>query len=329
MRRSRSYRRTASRSRRVRNRVIILDKSAFECISSEEAIWLGVLYFPAMVPTFVFEILADLAKPNAKAAPSRFVEKLARKLGGSGPPINKNYRELCAGELMGLGKIPMTGQVIADGMEYGRDSNGETCAILGVQPLNEAIMRWADGYFSAADCDLALRWRSATSKLNLLDFLAELRRQKINLPRPRSDDELAATVDGVLANVESHGPWLSYFLDQLQLTEPHRRAVMRRWNGLERGDLREFAPYTFFCLRALLFVLILWVHKMTKLEASNMIDVQYLYYLPFTQVFSSRDGLHRRVAPHLLRGDQQFLWGDDLKSQLGEYGKRRRREERG
>ena len=309
----------------MRSRVIFLDKSAFECISAKEAVWLGVLYFPAMVPTFVFEILADLTKVSRDAAPSLAVQRLARKLGGSGPPISKNYRELCLGELLGLGTIPMTGQVIADGMFYGTHENGESYALLDIQPMNAAILRWAQGHFSADDCNLALGWRSATVGFSLFDFLAELRHRRITLPRPRSDEELVATVDGVLADVDTPGSWLSYFLDQLGVSGLNRQRVLARWNGADSRGLRDFAPYTFFCLRALLFVLVLWVHKLTKLNSSNMIDVQYLYYLPFAEVFSSRDSLHRRVAPLLLRDDQEFIWGDDLKKQLAEYARSKRK----
>ena len=51
---------------------------------------------------------------------------------------------------------------------------------------------------------------------------------------------------------------------------------------------------------------------------SNWVDMAYLFYLPFCVVFVSSDKLHRKCAPLLLRGDQEFVWGPDLKEGLRE-----------
>jgi hypothetical protein len=49
---------------------------------------------------------------------------------------------------------------------------------------------------------------------------------------------------------------------------------------------------------------------------SNMIDVAYLYYLPFCMAFVSGDNLHGRLAPLFLRPDQRFVMASDLKAGL-------------
>jgi hypothetical protein len=51
-------------------------------------------------------------------------------------------------------------------------------------------------------------------------------------------------------------------------------------------------------------------------RSSNRVDIAYLFYLPFSQVFVSADNLHRRSAAHFLRADQSFVWGPDLKAHL-------------
>ena len=53
---------------------------------------------------------------------------------------------------------------------------------------------------------------------------------------------------------------------------------------------------------------------------SNRIDIVYLFYLPFSQVFVSTDNLHRRAAAFFLRTDQSFIWGPDLKAHLKKAG---------
>ena len=51
---------------------------------------------------------------------------------------------------------------------------------------------------------------------------------------------------------------------------------------------------------------------------NNIIDVSYLYYLPFCFVFVSGDKLHARLVPHLKRPDQEFVWAPELRSALQE-----------
>ena len=98
--------------------------------------------------------------------------------------------------------------------------------------------------------------------------------------------------------------------------------IRRRWADTPSPDLATFAPYAWFCLRALLAVLTLWVHALTKREPNNLLDVQYLYYLPFCHVFASGDSLHRRLAPLFMQPGQRFLWADDLRAELAERGRR-------
>jgi hypothetical protein len=49
---------------------------------------------------------------------------------------------------------------------------------------------------------------------------------------------------------------------------------------------------------------------------SNRTDIAYLYYLPFAMAFVSNDKLHKRVVPLLLREDQLFIDGEELKRDL-------------
>src|SRR5207249_555692 len=118
------------------------------------------------------------------------------------------------------------------------------------------------------------------------DFQSHVGRERLRVPRPRSDcSDLLAIVDDLIGDVARQTSWLSYLLKQLGLSEEIAITVHRRWRGRSTGDVRSFAPYARFCLRAHLAVSILWAHKMTKLESNNYVDVQYLYYLPFCQYF--------------------------------------------
>jgi hypothetical protein len=45
-------------------------------------------------------------------------------------------------------------------------------------------------------------------------------------------------------------------------------------------------------------------------------DLEYCYYLPHCEIFSSNDRKHKRLMRFLLREDQSFVKGDDLKDDL-------------
>lgn len=49
---------------------------------------------------------------------------------------------------------------------------------------------------------------------------------------------------------------------------------------------------------------------------TNMIDMQYLFYLPFCMVFTSADNLHHELAPLFLKKNQLYVKSDDMQSAL-------------
>ena len=93
--------------------------------------------------------------------------------------------------------------------------------------------------------------------------------------------------------------------------------ILRRWNEAGCPSLREFAPYTAYALTVELFFQMALAGDLISTERpSNRMDIAYLFYLPFCQVFISGDRLHRRCAPLFMRPDQEFVWAHDLKADL-------------
>jgi hypothetical protein len=97
----------------------------------------------------------------------------------------------------------------------------------------------------------------------------------------------------------------------------HWANVMERWNAAGSPTFAEFAPYAAYCMEVELFFQIAVAKRLiSPHRVSNRTDIAYLYYLPFAALFVSRDARHRDVTPLFMRGDQQFVWGDDLKADL-------------
>ena len=55
---------------------------------------------------------------------------------------------------------------------------------------------------------------------------------------------------------------------------------------------------------------------MLSTRASNVIDLQYLYYLPFCRVFTSGDKFHKDVAPLFMQPNQVFVDPVKLRADL-------------
>jgi hypothetical protein len=95
-------------------------------------------------------------------------------------------------------------------------------------------------------------------------------------------------------------------------------AMVARHRDAGLPALSQLAPYAAFLLAVdAFFHISLAAGLIGAAKPSNRIDIGYLYYLPFCMMFVSSDTLHRRCAPLFLRDDQRFVWGVDLKADLG------------
>jgi hypothetical protein len=295
---------------------LFLDKSTFQSLSPEVAPFLQFSFVHGLTPTLVYEILADLTKAPSRGTPSQFVQALAAKFGGGGGAVNVSYQELILGELLGYGRVPMTGQIIPQGASF-HDVSGESAMFVDLTAFNDAVIRWSHGVFRAEDADLALAWRHVTRNFSLLEFSSIAAREHLSVHRPKPDlSDLLSIVDGIIGPPPRQLSWISFLLSQIGVPTAAATAAIRRWRVSNPQLLSAHAPYTHFCLRSFIAVSTLWVHKLTKLEPNNYIDVQYLYYLPFFQNFASEDKLHRQVAPLLMRADQRLLRLEDLRQRV-------------
>ncbi len=93
--------------------------------------------------------------------------------------------------------------------------------------------------------------------------------------------------------------------------------LAEQWKHDGFPTLAEYAPFAAHVLTVeLFFQNALGANLIGTADVANRTDVAYLWYLPLCMIFVSSDNLHRRTAPHFLRPDQTFVWGNDLKADL-------------
>lgn len=299
---------------------ILLDKSTLQSLG-KDAIHELTRYFRVTIPpTLLCEILADLEKTERKqGSPSEEVLVLARKVSSLArvAKVNLDFRSICVNELLGHpAGVPMDGCPIPGGVRDVRTSDGRRGVYLPPQPEMDAVLRWGSGRFSESERTLAAQWRAQVNSFDPDSFRRSL------APLAKTADSLAEVnrdVERVLNDDEGRELFLRMLIRH-SCPEPARDAVaewtFRRWKERSHAELAEFAPYCRHCLKAMLLFHSAYVNQLVKTTRSSWIDVEYLYYLPFAEVFSSGDQLHETLAPFLLRKDQSFQPRDDLVADL-------------
>jgi len=294
---------------------ILLDKSALQSLSQREIYKLAKHYNFVSCPVLLIEILGDLKKGQTSDGFSTSeVQQLAQKLLSGGYPC-ADYHQLVRASLLGY-PVPMTGQVpMAGGRPVKR--GGERGIVFDVSPENRAILRWRKGEFSEAEKELAGHWREATRALDLEAFQRQYKRI-LKIHKFKNLDNLHRFVSFITSpkDVEEKERVMTALLDEFGTPQQARGVINRRWRVAGYPGMEVFAPYAHYCFKVNLMFQYGVITGLITTRATNRVDIQYFYYAPFCLVFCSRDHLHRDLSAVLLRDDQSFVHGDELKAEL-------------
>lgn len=291
--------------------ITIFDKSALQSLSVDDAVLFGQFYRAVITPLFFVETMADLEKEVAKGrTPEEVVGTIAAKTANLTADPNAHHDRLVAANLLG-------NPILMDGRPHivgGRPvtSKGRSGIVFDQAPEAEALHRWQRHQFLEVERRIAKQWRST---------LHELRPPKLDLdamfeggPRPRTLEEVKQFADQF---IRSRGPAFAGALDVLSVPTGPRAAIFMRWLNAGAPPIAEFAPYAAFVASVQWFFHVsVSLGLISGERPSNVVDMAYLFYLPFCMVFSSSDKLHAKTAPLFLRDDQVFLPGNDLRDDL-------------
>lgn len=290
---------------------LILDKSALQALSGKE-VWRLRSHFSLNIPPILIsEILGDLAK----AKDPEQVIFLAKKLPAIDQYENEHYLKLCLGSLAGL-KFDMRGlPVIAGGMPVTTKS-GERGMFFDSTPEQIALLRWSSGDFNDSERLEAETWRGMIPKIDVDAYSDKLNKYYVVIPRAENFRELATSVDRLLCDSSLQEPLLNCLLDECGVPDLFRTLALSAWTLAGHPPLRSYAPYAFHCIRVLIVFIGGIRNKLITNRASNRLDLEYCYYLPFCAGFVSRDLLHKGLSVALLGDDQDFVDVDELKTDL-------------
>lgn len=296
--------------------ITLFDKSFLEMLSVDQAVIFDCLFSANLCPVFVTEALADLSKvPPGNRTPDKIVMDVANKTPSMHSYPNAEHTRLCLAELSGA-HIRMQGQPVTMGGRLVMDGGLLSVVRDNAEEL-EAFYRWQRGQFQSLEREFAQDWRQ---RLHAVDHreVAKLARRALAIDsRPRSVEDAFAISKEAVAAEGSRFEQLSVAFALLGLPPKAFKPIRERWVRLGRPPLATFAPYTAFCLHLEVFFHVC-IDKLliSPDRPSNRVDMAYLFYLPFCQVFVSQDKLHWRTASLFMGAAQQLIRGEDLKADL-------------
>lgn len=295
---------------------IILDKSSLQALSKKKLILLNKLYFVNIPPILPIEILADLKRDkDEEALNEEKVIEISNKLIQKDNAINVHYLNLLISSLLGIDYFNERRTIVEGGKKV-VDKDGKT-GFHVVEPAEmQAIRQWQKGNFSEAEKLLAEYWRHYTKAINLEEVKRQWRNIKTIIPACPDLKTVSTIAENWLSNNNMRNELLFDIISETNIEQSYASEIYHRWEGVNNKLLKEFSPYAFYCIKVELCFKLGLVYDLITTRPTNRVDSEYFYYLPFCNIFSSRDNFHKSFAPVLLSSDQTFIDGDSLKADL-------------
>lgn len=301
---------------------LITDKSTFQYFSKPELNILAKHYLLVVTPELIMEILGDLEKPERdKALSEKEVMELSKKLLDCDPVFTLRYEDLCVLSLLGR-ELPRIGESGTIGIPF-KTSKGETILFFDEPKQRKILLDWANGNFSEKDKIGAYLWKDRTTSIPLeiykeifKDSLSEIRKVK-NL------DNIASSADYYILKQDPalQFSFLSLFMNGLRLPQDLKDDISKRWMNENLPMLMHFAPYAGNVFRTKLIFILGLTAGFLSTKSNTLIDLLYLFYLPYCMIFSSGDKTHVKLCPLFLTDEQKFIPRETLRAELSRLAK--------
>jgi len=278
---------------------------------------LGRYFYWNRISILNWEVIGDLHKDTKTGSLRKETSILADKFNLIDSVQNVDSSVLCQDNLLGA-EVVMDGRPIRGGATY-HDIDGQRCAYIDETPFCDLIHRWQRGEFTEDDERRAKIWKGPIVHIGNNEYREWLLKYRMIIPRCTSLRDLLVEINRLVRNVHTQSILLDMLLTHYGFTKRDRSIVRSRVNRC-RYPLQVMSPYAYYCLRVFALFIGGAVCDLITSRPTDRIDLEYLFYLPFCNVFSSSDKLHKKLAPLLVKEHQVFLPGTELKQALREVG---------
>lgn len=294
----------------------LFDKSFIQSLNIDESVWFDNFYLGNISPLFFVETLADLDKEmkTGKNA-DQVVKEIAVKTPERSSVPNVHHHKLIIDNLLGY-KIDLLDNRprIAGGIPIKPD--GEEGVKFELSEEAEAFSRWQDEKFFQLERDFAKEWRDSVKNMSF-DFCASyIENLGINSTICKNTNDAYAAANK-LVSLKKQPQFFASLLVTLAIPQKLHSQIIQQYMDMGMPSLSEFAPYVAHVVKVDIFFYISVARGfISGNRPSNKIDMSYLYYLPFCNIFISGDKLHKSTAHFFMSNQQKFLWAPDLKADL-------------
>lgn len=187
----------------------------------------------------------------------------------------------------------------------------------------KVLKKFQEMSFDNNDYKFAQNWRSSILEINLVQIRAMSSPIIQNLINNGINtlDQILVIINHNLSNKELKTEFLKTIIELFKIEQEYSTQIFYRWEMSNKPSIKEFSPYTHYCIRSLF----LWnIGTLLGLfdSRTNILDLEYLLYLPFTNVFASNDKFHKSIIQYLIVDNQRFIGGEDLKEDLNKIAKK-------
>jgi hypothetical protein len=275
---------------------------------------LNKYYFINVAPVLLREILGDLKKSQeGNRTPEQKVRALSRKLSRCNLHYIVYHMSLMEANLLG-NEVKMDGRPI-EKATMTIEENGSKGMVIAETPDEKALSRWKDGNFNQTDYELSEQYRQFAKSIDL-ESIKNLREVLPPMPDFKELGDIVLFIDKTHTVELIQKELLKGLILDFEFDSPIAQRIFLRWEQENHKSVKSFAPYAYFCFRLNLIFDFGLAGNLIPTRPTNEIDLQYLYYLPFCDIFVSLDKFHKLVAPNFLAPYQTFIEGKDLKNDL-------------
>jgi hypothetical protein len=262
------------------------------------------------------EILGDLKKEaqEGKAPPEERVKDFAKKLFPMETVVNLHYKVLLKGDLLG-NPISFDGRPHVGIKKTVASESGMRGYLIEETEEEKSIYKWKDGNFTEADHELSALWRMKTTQEDLLEGLKKSLNSNATI-KFADFQELNKFVNESITYPATQQFLLISLFQNYDIDAMTSVQILSRWYQGGKPLIKDFAPFAFHCLKVDTLFLFGLTSGLIGTRPTNRVDLEYLYYLPFGNIFTSNDKVHKNLVPLLLRDYQKFIVGTELKEDL-------------
>jgi len=305
---------------------IVLDKSTFQGLNYTDIVELHKYYIVNITQLLVSEILGDLAKEEkeGKKTPKGQVTDLAKKTFPYNAYVNMNYKVLVEKSLTGEFKEPDNRPFLNAAKSINTPTKKGMTFVETPEELS--IKRWKKGQFDTLDEIISEVWRTKSKDEKVVEEFKgrfdHLRDLKIKSHKPSNEEKFQTLKsrlrERLYVELEPEDT-LIHAIDYFEINPELKDSILDRWKNESHPDLQNLANYAMYCYEVVCLYFIGINNSLCGERLTNLLDLEYLFYVPFARVFSTNDKFLRNLFYAVQPEDTFFVTLQELKDDFKRF----------